>query len=102
MQVVINKLSTYDEIIGQVCGGFLPATTNMEGIWLYQPCALWMMQTQQGTGASFETPLLLADDDHPAFFPYHAINMYTESVTEYEKRYLESVSGISLATSLNG
>jgi hypothetical protein len=96
--IIVLKLNTQEEIIGKI-----EAETE-EAIYLSKPRSLHVMDMGNGqAGASFVPPMLLANDSQPVWILKQAIAMKTLSINaEYEKRYLESVSGISLATSLKG
>ncbi len=94
----VFKLMTNEEVVAQV------ESRNEDGVWLSKPRGLHVVDMGNGqAGASFVAPLLLADDRHPVYVRNTAIMMESNNLNaDYERRYLEAVSGISLATSLNG
>lgn len=97
-ETIVLKLNTQEEIIANLYA------ESDDGYLVTKPRSLHVMDMGNGqAGASFVPPMLLANDLNPILIPMHAVSMMTRNVNaEYERRYLESISGISLATSLNG
>ena len=97
MKVINFKLVNGDEIIAQ------EVQVDSDYIVIDSPRALQFQDHGNGKfGASFVPALVLGNDKGIRLYK-SAISMYTDSVSaEYEKHYLQSVSGIQLATSLQG
>lgn len=98
MSKIINfKLISGEEIIAKL------DDEMEEKLVISDPRVLTFQDHGDGrVAASFVPPLVLGSDKEISVGK-HAISMYTFNITaEYEKRYLESVSGIQLATSLKG
>jgi hypothetical protein len=98
MKVINFKLVNGDEIIAQ-----LVHTHGDEYIVVDSPRALQFNSHADGrVGAAFVPALVLGNDKGIKVYK-NSISLYTDSVgAEYEKHYLQSVSGIQLATTLNG
>jgi len=97
MQVVNFKLVNGDEIIAKLI------RTDETYIVVDQPRALQIQDRGNGQfGAQF-VPALVLGKDRDIIVYKNSISLYTENVgDDYEKHYLQSVSGIQLATSLQG
>jgi hypothetical protein len=98
MKLINIKLINGEEIVGQVI------TVNDESIQLKAARTLMMHDMGNGQpGASFIPVLLLNGSTDEVLVNRSAIAVFSYNINmNYEKRYLESVSGIQLATSLNG
>lgn len=99
MKVINFKLVNGDEIIAQEVHTY----EDRDYIIVDSPRALQFQDQGNGRiGAAFVPALVLGNDKGIKVYKT-AISMYTDTVSaEYEKHYLQSVSGIQLATSLNG
>jgi hypothetical protein len=98
MNIINFKLINGDEMIAQ-----LVLEPNDDFIIIDSPRAIQFQDNGNGKiGAAFVPALVLGNDKGIKLYK-HSISMYTDNVgAEYEKHYLQSVSGIQLATSLNG
>ena len=98
MKIINMKLINGEEIIGKV------VSVTDESIQLKSPRTLMMHDMGNGKpGASFVPVLLLNGVTDECMVNRSAIAAFSYDVNSaYEKRYLESISGIQLATSLNG
>lgn len=98
MKLVSMRLVSGEEVIAQV------QSTTHNGLNLYKARQLQVMDMGNGkAGAAFVPLLLLADDTKHVFVPEAGYIAYTETINpEYERRYLETVSGIQLASTLKG
>jgi len=95
MKIINVKLINGDEIVAK-----LVSSDNDEYMVISQPRALSF--NAQGTGAAFIPALIMSNDGEIKLYK-NSIALYNENVgSEYEKHYLQSVSGIQLATTLNG
>jgi hypothetical protein len=98
MELICLRLNSGEEVIGQLnlCGE--------DGIDVSKARQLQVMDMGNGqAGAAFVPVLLLANDNEPIFIPHTGYVAFTKKVNaEYERRYLEAVSGIQLAASLKG
>lgn len=65
-----------------------------------KPMILHVQPGPQGMQAGFAPALLMSDKD--VTIQKSAIMMIAEPTTEFERRYLEMTSGITLATTLQG
>lgn len=99
MKVINFKLLNGDEFIAKLS----EENSNSDYIVVEQPRALQFQDRGNGQiGASF-VPAMIMSDDREVKVYRSAISMYNDNVgAEYEKHYLQSVSGIQLATSLQG
>jgi hypothetical protein len=99
MKVINFKLVNGDEIIAQL----VPTYEDLDFIVVDSPRALQFNSHADGrVGAAFVPALVLGNDKGIKVYK-NSISLYTDSVgAEYEKHYLQSVSGIQLATTLNG
>ena len=94
MKIINFKLINGDEIIAKL------VTDAEKYLIVDKPRSLQF--NAQGTGAAFIPALMMSNDGEVKVYK-NSISLYNENVgSEYEKHYLQSVSGIQLATSLNG
>ena len=94
MKIINFKLINGDELVAKL------VQEGDDHIIVDQPRSLQF--NPQGTGAAFIPALIMSNDGEVKVYK-SSISLYNENVgSEYEKHYLQSVSGIQLATSLNG
>lgn len=94
MKTINFKLINGDEIIAKLI------TDDENYLIVSQPRSIQF--NPQGTGAAFIPALIMSNDREVKVYK-NSISLYNGDVdSEYEKHYLQSVSGIQLATSLNG
>lgn len=94
MKIINFKLINGDELVAKL------VQEGDDHIIVDQPRSLQF--NPQGTGAAFIPALIMSTDGEVKVYK-NAISLYNDNVgSEYEKHYLQSVSGIQLATSLNG
>ena len=94
MNIINFKLINGDEIIAKLI------TTAADYIIVDKPRSLQF--NAGGTGAAFVPALMMSNDGEVKVYKT-AISMYNDNVgSEYEKHYMQSVTGIQLATSLQG
>lgn len=94
MKIINFKLINGDEIIAKLID-------KGEGyILVDKPRSLQF--NAQGTGAAFIPAIMMSNDGEVKVYT-NSISLYNENVgSDYEKHYLQSISGIQLATSLQG
>jgi hypothetical protein len=98
MNVIVIKQMNGEEVIAKIDS----QTETM--LVLKSPRVLHITNMGNGqAGASFMPMLLLAGSQDTVNVPKSSLAAWTDNVNpEYEKNYLQSISGIQLATSLNG
>jgi hypothetical protein len=96
--IIVIRLVNGEEVIAKI------NSQTEDVLVLKSPRILHITNMGNGqAGASFMPMLLLAGSQDIVNVPRTSLAAWTDNVNpEYEKRYLESVSGIQLATSLNG
>ena len=100
MKLICVKLNSGEEIVAKVCE---EQGLNEKVLRIDQPRVLLIQDMGNGqVGASF-VPALIMGGDLGVKIVLDNSSMYTYSISaENEKRYLQAVSGIKLATSLQG
>ena len=94
MKIINFKLINGDEIIAKLIND------DASFLIIDQPRSLQF--NPEGTGAAFIPAMIMANDGEIKVYK-SSISMYNENVnSDYEKHYLQTVSGIQLATSLRG
>ena len=98
----MNKIMTFKLVSGEEIIAKVVDETEYTYI-VSSPRTLSLHQTQDGRVSAGFVPSLILGNDEELYLAKSAIVMYNTNVQkEYEDRYLEVVSGLTLASSLKG
>jgi hypothetical protein len=99
MENIIFKLVSGEEVIGQI---LTLSDMALDNIQVKNPRVLTMQQMHDGrVGASFMPLLLLIGSTDTVIIQTKNIVAHSYSINpEYEKRYLEAVTGLTLASAI--
>lgn len=99
MENIIFKLVSGEEVIGQV---LTLSDMASDDIHVKSPRVLTMQQMPDGrVGATFMPLLLLIGSKDIVYIQRKSITAFSSSINpEYEKRYMEAVTGLTLASAI--
>ena len=99
METIILKLVSGEEVIGQIQGQY---DLSLESFQVKSPRVLTMQQMPDGrVGASFMPLLLLIGNNDSVTIHKKNVIAYSSSInSEYEKRYMEAITGLTLASAI--